>query len=83
MKPIVYGSHVCPDTIFALNELISHGIEFEYRDISGAMQHLKAFLAIRDQDPMFDELKKLGKVGIPLFILPDGRKSFDYMILEK
>lgn len=77
MKPTVYGSHLCPDTIYALNELIRNEVEMEYKDISGAMQNLKAFLTIRDQDPIFDECKERGSVGIPYFVFPDGTKTFD------
>lgn len=80
----VYGSHSCPGTIYALNTLSAKQVGIDYRDITGGMQILKEFLKIRDTEAMFDEVKKIGNVGIPLFIFEDGTRTLDLNeVLEK
>ena len=61
MKVTVYGSHLCPDTLYALNRL----------------SDLKEFLAIRENDAIFDNAKKNGGLGIPCFVLEDGTRTLD------
>ncbi len=34
-------------------------------------------MALRDTEPMFDEVRAHNGIGIPLFINEDGRKNFD------
>ena len=70
----VYGSHLCEDTQKALKEL--KGVEF--RNISEDLSALKEFLAIRDNNPLYDDVKKNGGIGIPVFVLDDGTVTFDY-----
>lgn len=70
----VYGSHLCEDTQKALKELK----DVEFRNISEDLSALKEFLAIRDNSPLYDEVKKNGGIGIPVFVLDDGTVTFDY-----
>lgn len=51
---------------------------FEVIDIGEHVRHLKQFLALRDHNPAFDEVKARGQVGIPCFVLEDGRITFDW-----
>lgn len=70
----VYGSHLCEDTQKALKELK----DVDFRNISEDLSALKEFLAIRDNNPLYDEVKKNGGIGIPVFVLDDGTVTFDY-----
>ena len=36
------------------------------------VQNLKAFLKIRDNSPVFDDVRMNGYVGIPCFVMEDG-----------
>ncbi len=78
MKVTIYGTAICPDCVAAKEQLSKQqGIELEYKDITATTAVLKEFLQIRDQEEMFEEIKKQGKIGIPLFILEDGTKTFE------
>lgn len=70
----IYGSHLCEDTQKALKELN----DVDFRDISSDLDALKEFLKIRDTNPIYDEVKKNGGIGIPVFVLDDGTVTFDY-----
>ncbi|NLZ83757.1 MAG: glutaredoxin, partial [Clostridiales bacterium] len=78
MKIIMYGAAICPDCVSA-KELLSEqtDIELDYRDITASIPLLKEFLSFRDNEAMFDPIKEGDKVGIPFFVLEDGRKTFD------
>ena len=46
--------------------------------------NLRKFLKYRDEEPMFDEMKAAGRVGLPLFQLEDGTLTFSLEeVLEK
>jgi len=78
MKLQVYGSHFCKDTLYALNVLSGTGTDYAFIDISGAMRDLKAFLKLRDDHPkLFDTAREQDKIGIPCFVLPDGRVTLE------
>ena len=77
MKVTVYGSHLCPDTLYAINLLKEKNIDLSFKNISAALGDLKDFLAIREGNPLFDEARKNGGAGIPLFVLEDGTQTHD------
>ncbi len=56
--------------------LSSNNITFAYADITENMLNLKLFLKYRDNSPIFDEIKKAGRVGLPLLVVNDGEKLF-------
>lgn len=78
MKVIMYGAEICTDCVKA-KEILKNSPEMdvEYKNITESTAVLKEFLAYRDKDDMFRELKENGKIGIPFFILEDGTKTFD------
>ncbi len=80
MGPVIYGMHICPHCVEALEELDSRGIEYVYKDFSEATANLKEFLKYRDSGGIFDEVKADGRIGIPCFVLPDGEVTLS---LEK
>ena len=80
MKVTVIGSHLCPDTIYALNKLVEAGVEMEFKNLSASLADLKAYLALRESSPLFDGPKAAGSLGIPCFVLEDGTLTLE---LEK
>lgn len=54
--------------------LSNNGIIYEYIDITDSMRNLKIYLSIRDTRPEFEEIKKVGRVGIPFIMLGKGEK---------
>lgn len=67
-----YGAEICKDCCAAHPLLQEKGIGVEYIDITASTANLRAFLALRDQNPVFDEVKAEGRIGIPAFVFPDG-----------
>lgn len=77
MRVTVYGSHLCPDTLFALNELKKNNVDLDFKNISIDFGALKEFMAIREANPMYVEVKKNNGLGIPLLICENGQKTFN------
>ncbi len=77
MITIVYGSRICPDTRNTLELFEKNDIQVDFRDITADLAHLKAFLALREGNPVFDKARETNKIGIPFFILPDGTQTID------
>ena len=64
--------------------LSNNGIEFEYIEITDSMRNLKIYLKLRDTRPEFEEIKKLGRVGIPFKMIGNGEKLiFDMPDLDE
>jgi glutaredoxin-related protein len=64
--------------------LSENNINHVYLDITESMLNLKKFLKLRDTRKEFDEIKRLGKIGIPCIVINDGERIiFDYKELEK
>ena len=80
MKVTVIGSHLCQDTLYAIQKLKEADADLSFVNISAALADLKTFLAIRESDALYDEVRKNGGIGIPLFVLEDGTRTLD---LEK
>ena len=80
MKVTVIGSHLCPDTLYAIQKLKEADADLSFVNISAALADLKTLLAIRESDALYDEVRKNGGIGIPLFVLEDGTRTLD---LEK
>ncbi len=72
---IIYGTDICPDCVAVKEQISGRPAEFEYKDIGSHVRILKEFLRIRDTNPVFDEAKANGSVGIPCFVFEDGRVS--------
>lgn len=74
----VYGIDLCPDCREAKAAFEQAGVCYEYIDIFASMDHLRAFLALRDHEAVFIPVKENGSVGIPCMQAEDGRLSLDY-----
>ena len=84
MKVTVVGSHLCPDTLYALCQLRDKNIEVDFKDLSSSLPDLKEYLALRDGLEIYNSIKAEGGIGIPCFIKEDGSKTFDlHEILAK
>lgn len=77
MKVIVIGSHLCPDTLEALDKLREKNMEIEFKDLSASLEDLKVYLAVREQESVYEEVRRAGGIGIPFFVLEDGTKTMN------
>ena len=67
----IYGMNTCPDCTY-VKEQVKGNEKYQVIDISEHVKYLKAFLKLRDKNPVFNEAKEMGSVGIPCFVLEDG-----------
>ena len=67
----IYGMKTCPDCTY-LDEQVKGNANYEVIDIGEHVLDLKAFLKLRDNNPVFDEAKAMGAAGIPCLVLEDG-----------
>lgn len=74
---IYYGTQICPDCVRATKILDKLKIEHKYVDITQNTHNMREFLKLRDTREEFKEIKELGLIGIPCFLMPDGSISFD------
>lgn len=70
----IYGMRSCPDCTFVEAQVEGDG-RYEIIDIGDDVRSLKEFLRLRDRNPAFDGIRRLGAVGIPCFVLEDGTVS--------
>ena len=68
----IYGSMLCKDCVQCRKDLDAAGVAYEYTDFAHSLAALKEFLAIRDTNPLFDDVKKAGGIGIPCILREDG-----------
>ena len=74
----IYGSMLCKDCVQCREDLDKAGISYEYLDFADNLQHLKEFLAIREENPLFDEVREKGGIGIPCIVKEDGSITLDW-----
>ena len=67
----IYGMSTCPDCTY-VEEQVKGNDDYEIIDIGLHVKNLKEFLKLRDKNPAFDAVKRVGTVGIPCFVLEDG-----------
>lgn len=73
----VYGTPICIHCRHYKAIQKERGFEAEFIDITKNTDNLKKFLAMRDEEPLFEQVKKNHGIGIPFFVNEDGRKTFD------
>lgn len=74
----IYGSMMCPDCVECRKDLDEAGVVYEYLDFAEDLRNLKAFLALRDNEPVFASVKAEGKIGIPCILQEDGSVTLDW-----
>lgn len=77
MKITVIGSHLCPDTLYALCKLREKNADMDFKNLSASLSDLKAYLAVREGLDLYENVRKSGGIGIPYFELEDGTKTLD------
>ena len=75
----IYGSMLCPDCVSCCKALDVAGIEYTFYDFADNLLNLKAFLAIRDGNALFDGPRRDGKIGIPCVVDDDGNVKLDWV----
>ena len=83
MKVTVIGSHLCPDSLYALNRFSEAGAEIDFKNLSASLSDLKAYLALRQDSPAYADIRENGGIGIPCFILEDGTVTRDLRAVLK
>ena len=68
---------MCPDTLFALNRLSEAGADIDFKDILSCHADLKVYLALRDTSELYSQIKGSRSLGIPCFILENGKSTLD------
>ena len=74
----IFGSEQCPDCVNCKRDLDAAGVEYLYLNISENLLFLKKFLKLRDENELFADIRKRGKIGIPCIIDEDGSVSFEW-----
>lgn len=84
MMLTILGSHLCPNTLYAIIKCKEAGIEFVFRDISASLSDLKYFLALHEHNAVYAEYQECsgkedyltsGKIGLPCFIFENGEMT--------
>ena len=84
MNVTVIGSHLCADTLYALNKLMEAGVKVEFRNLSASLADLKTYLALRENNAVFDGPRSRGALGVPCFVLEDGSLTLELQeVLKK
>lgn len=73
----IYGSMLCPDCVQCREDLDRAGVPYEYLDFSDSLKNLKEFLVLREA-PLFDEVRREGRIGIPCIQREDGSITLDW-----
>ena len=74
----VYGSEHCPDCTAAKEALDEDGIAYEFIEILESLDNLHEYIVIRDKnDALFEKVKKVEGLGIPMFVADDGSVSLN------
>lgn len=78
MKVTVIGSHLCPDTLYALNRLSAAKAEIDFVDILSCHDALKTYLKIRETSPLYEDIRGgTARLGIPCFVKEGGSMTLD------
>ena len=77
MNVPVIGSHLCPDTLYALNKLCEAKADITFKNLSASLPDLRTYLALRESSPLYESVRENGSIGIPAFVLEDGTVTLD------
>lgn len=73
----IYGLKTCPYCDYVKDQIVGKEDEFEYIDIGTHVKYMSEFMHLRDTRSEFDHSKEIGDIGIPAFVLEDGRITLD------
>ena len=77
MKVTVIGSHLCPDTLYALNCLTAAGVEASFQDILSCHAALQTYLHVRETSELYAEIRGTQRLGVPSFVREDGTMTLE------
>jgi glutaredoxin-related protein len=72
----VYGTPICKYCLAMKIIFEELDVDYHYIIITDNTVDLRAFLKMREEEPVFTEIKKNGGIGIPFF-MKDDKKSLD------
>ncbi len=75
---LIYGTPLCKDCRDCLEAFDANQIPYTFLDITQELPVLKAFLAIRDREALFDPVRQAGKIGIPCIVDEQGQVSLNW-----
>lgn len=75
-KITVMGSHLCPDTIYAVNKLVEAGFKVTYKDILSCHSDLREYLMMRDTSPMYEDIRGQKPWASPALYGRTGRRRW-------
>ncbi len=75
MKITVIGSHLCPDTLYALNQLTAAGVEASFQDILSCHAALQTYLNVRETSELYADIRGTQRLGVPCFVREGGSMS--------
>lgn len=73
----IYGMKTCGDCVAMQAEFDEKKIPYEFIEITESVPLMKEFLTLRDTDPVFEEVRKEHRIGVPCFVLSTGRLTLD------
>lgn len=73
----VYGSEICRSCREFKALAVERGLTVEFVDITESTPNLRAFLQLRDNHPLFAEIRAAGRIGIPVFAKESGEITLD------
>ena len=74
----IYGMMICPDCVECCAALDKASVAYEFLDFSKETKNLKEFLKIREGNPLFDESREKGGIGIPCIVKESGEITLDW-----
>ena len=75
---VMVGNHICKDCVAAMEVINRERLPIEFHDMEKALDYVKEFLSIREGNPdLFEECRRENQIGIPVFVLEDGRVTKD------
>lgn len=75
---VMFGSHLCKACRAAHSQMKEEGLLVEFHDIVENLDDMRQFLRIREgNEGLYKEVREAGRVGIPVFLLPDGTVTRD------
>ena len=73
----IYGSMLCKDCVACREALDQAGVSYRYLDFGEELGNLKEFLKLREL-PLFENIRRDGKIGIPCILREDGSVTLDW-----
>lgn len=72
----VYGTTICKYCLAMKIIFEKLNVEYQYINITADTSDLRAYLQMRENEPVFTDVKKNGGIGIPYF-MKGNKKSLD------